>query len=94
MKEKLEKIIYEIIDELNPLLEEKEKLKKHDNEIIFGDSSKLDSLGKVNFIVIFEEKINNELSIEDFSLIDLMTNHDSESIGELVQLINNYLNDN
>ena len=94
MEEKINKIIFEVIDEINFLLEDQNKIEKKENEIIFGHVSKLDSLGRVNFIVILEDKISNEFNLDEFSLIDIIEDHDSLSIQKLSESINNFLSNN
>ena len=87
MKEKLNSIYFDTIDELNDLLDQDNKLGKNVEEIIFGESSKLDSLGVINFMTIIEQKIDNEFNINDFSLFDLISDNQISSGSELIKAI-------
>ncbi len=94
MKEKLNSIYFDTIDELNDLLDQDNKLGKNVEEIIFGESSKLDSLGVINFMTIIEQKIDNEFNINDFSLFDLISDNQISSGSELIKAINNSIENN
>tara|TARA_Y100001970_G_C13955434_1_gene710435 strand:- start:459 stop:746 length:288 start_codon:yes stop_codon:yes gene_type:complete len=94
LKEKLNSIYFDTIDELNDLLDQDNKLGKNVEEIIFGESSKLDSLGVINFMTIIEQKIDNEFNINDFSLFDLISDNQISSGSELIKAINNSIENN
>ncbi len=62
-QEKIVKIIFSAVDETNLLLPNNRQLTKSTETHLFGDSSKLDSLGLVSFIAATEQKIEEELGI-------------------------------
>jgi acyl carrier protein len=61
-KAQIIEIVYEVVDEINQLLEG-EKLKKAFETTLFGESGRLDSLELINFIVATEELIEKRLGI-------------------------------
>ncbi len=60
MKEKILKLIYEAIDVLNAQLSKEEYIEKSASTALFGQGSKLDSLGLINLIVAVEQNIEDE----------------------------------
>ena len=78
MKEKIIKILYSSIDEINKLYSENKKMEKSTKTVLFGSSGSLDSLGLVNFIVSTEEKIQDEFDVL-ISLADERAMSKSES---------------
>tara|TARA_B100000886_G_scaffold334084_1_gene289081 strand:+ start:446 stop:751 length:306 start_codon:yes stop_codon:yes gene_type:complete len=68
-KEFILKLIYSIIDEHNLLNPEDLKLEKSLDTSLFGNESKLDSLGLVNFLVEVENLINNNID-QDICVIN------------------------
>jgi D-alanine--poly(phosphoribitol) ligase subunit 2 len=60
-KQKITELIYSAFDTINEELPKKNRLEKKNDEIIFGDGGKLDSLGLVNLIVSIESIIDEEL---------------------------------
>jgi acyl carrier protein len=60
MKEKVEFVIYKVIDEINLQLIDSEKIEKLKTTVLFGDDAKLDSLGLINFIVQLELQIDTD----------------------------------
>ncbi len=62
-QEKIVKIIFSAVDETNLLLPNNRQLTKSTETHLFGDSSKLDSLGLVSFIAATEQKIEEELGV-------------------------------
>ena len=55
--ERVEKIIFDVIDETNEELSDSEKIGTSVDTILFGENGALDSIGLVNFIVEVEQKI-------------------------------------
>ncbi len=62
--ESMLKCAYQAISELNEQREEKDKILQNENLQLFGSSSQLDSLGLINYLVLFESKLRDELNIE------------------------------
>jgi acyl carrier protein len=60
-REKILKVIYNTIDEINLELDEDKKIEKSINTTLYGGSGTLDSFELVNFVVLLEEKIDDEL---------------------------------
>lgn len=56
----INKIIFDSIEELNCNLKEENKLDKSINTVLYGQKSKLDSLGLVNLIVDVEQRFQDE----------------------------------
>ena len=84
------KTIYQVIDEVNPLLSEDMKLDKSLNTVIFGESGKLDSLGMVNFIVALEDKIKENFGFE-ISLSDGKVISQKNSPLNTIQTLSDYI---
>lgn len=84
------KIIYQVIDEVNPLLSEEMKLDKSPNTVIFGEKGKLDSLGIVNFIVALEDKIKENFGFE-ISLSDGKVISEKDSPLNTIQTLSEYI---
>ena len=61
--ERVEKIIFDVIDETNEELSGNEEIGTSVDTILFGENGALDSIGLVNFIVCLEQKILDELDI-------------------------------
>lgn len=59
-KEKVIQAILSAVDELNMQLPKEKQLEKSVNTVLFGSSSKLDSLGLVDLILATEQKIEEE----------------------------------
>ena len=55
--ERVEKIVFDVIDETNEELSDSEKIGTSVDTILFGENGALDSIGLVNFIVEVEQKI-------------------------------------
>lgn len=51
--------VFDVIDELNPLLPEERRLAKSQDTILFGENGQLDSLDLVRLIMAVEEKVND-----------------------------------
>ena len=89
------KLIYESVDELNLDLESDEQIIKEESTTIFGNNSKLDSMGLVNLITIIEEKLEestgNFISIADEKAMSLESSP-FKTIGTLKDYISKLLN--
>ena len=55
--------IYNVVDEMNMELPEEQLMEKSEDFVLFGQSSKLDSLGLVTFIVAVEQKFQEDLGV-------------------------------
>jgi len=61
--QKVESTIFRAIDEINRQLEPEKRVEKTRDTALLGGSSKLDSLGLINFIVTVEQKVEEEFGI-------------------------------
>ncbi|MBW2975052.1 acyl carrier protein [Candidatus Woesearchaeota archaeon] len=61
MEDKILKLIYEVVDEINEGRPEESKLKKSPDTGLFGGSGGLNSLTFIRFITATEEKIEEEM---------------------------------
>ena len=59
-KQEVLNLIYAAFDEINEQLPKSKRLQKQENETLFGENGKLDSLGLVNLIVSIEGLIDEE----------------------------------
>ena len=57
------RILFDAIDEINDTLPDDRKLKKQPETRLFGRDSALDSLGLVNLIVAFEQRLGDEFGL-------------------------------
>ena len=64
MQDKVEAILYKVMDIVNKQLKDEHRLKKSKDTILIGKESSLDSLGILNFITTTEELIEEEFKIE------------------------------
>lgn len=64
MKETIQRLIFEAIDETNELLDEDQKLKKELSTKLYGPGSQLDSLELVNLVISVEQKIEEFYAVE------------------------------
>ncbi len=62
-KGKILQSIFDVVDDLNMELPEEQLMEKSEGFVLFGQSSKLDSLGLVTFVVAVEQKIQEELGV-------------------------------
>jgi len=60
---KIQKVIFDSIDEMNEQLDADDRLTKLDNTILFGPGSKLDSMGLVNLVIAVEQNIEEEFGV-------------------------------
>jgi len=91
MKEKIELVLFDIVDLINKQLKKKNRLEKSLDTPLIGENSTLDSLGVVNFITTTEVKIEEafDLSItltEDTEFM-FSENGPLQSIGTLAIFI-------
>lgn len=93
--EKITQSIFEVIDDLNPLLPAEQQLEKSPDTVLLGEAGKLDSLGLVNFIVATEQKIEEEFEGATVTLADTMAlspeNSPLATIGTLVEYLSTLL---
>ena len=88
--EKILRIIYAVIDEINEQFEKNQRLEKSQDTVLFGQSGKLDSLGMVNFIVGLEQKVEEDTG-KEISLADQMMNIDEDSPFRTVEGLVQYV---
>ncbi len=62
-KDKILQTIFDVIDQMNMELPEEQLMEKSESFVLFGRSSKLDSLGLVTFIVAVEQKFQEDLGV-------------------------------
>ena len=60
---KIQKVIFDSIDEMNEQLDAEDRLTKSDNTILFSPGSKLDSMGLVNLVIAVEQNIEEEFGV-------------------------------
>ena len=60
-KQRMMDLIYEAIDEVNDTLPPQRRLEKTPTTVLFGTGTTLDSLGLVNLVVGFEQRVVQEL---------------------------------
>ena len=77
MKEKIQQIIYEVIDENNDQQPDDLQLAKELDTPLYGGEGNLDSLGLVNVVVSIEQKIKAEfgktVTVADERVMSLAT---------------------
>jgi acyl carrier protein len=61
IRKRVEGMLFELIEEVNEKLPEDQRIAKGKSTQLFGEGSVLDSLGLVNLIVAFEQKIQSDL---------------------------------
>src|SRR5262245_30754138 len=74
-RQRVEKLLYEAVDEVNLGLAEGDRLQKSPDAVLAGDAGRLDSLGLINFIVAAEKRLQTEFQA-DLSLTDVITSQD------------------
>lgn len=88
-KERVVKVIFSAVDQVNLQLSRENQLSKAIDTAIFGAGAKLDSLGFINFIVALEQKIEDEF--QETILMDNIEisrkNNPFRSIGALANHI-------
>jgi acyl carrier protein len=82
--------IYKAIDEVNGQLPRKLRLKKSQDTVLYGESSKLDSLGLVMVIVATEQRIEDDfgltLTLASEKALS-MKNSPFKTVGSLAEFI-------
>jgi len=88
--EVVKKAVFEAIDEVNEMLSEEYKLQKSPDTVLLGESSSLDSVGLVSFIVAAEEHINTDLGVS-ISLVDEMADIEGplRTVGTFIDYVAN-----
>lgn len=96
-RERVEKAVFEAIDEINLQLPKGVTIEKSSEAPLYGKTGKLESLDFVAFIVEVEEKIQGEFGI-DFVLTDenLLSKESSPflTVGSLVEHLETVLGEN
>lgn len=96
-KEKITSLIFCVIDKVNELMLDEQKLSKSENTKLYGMDGKLDSLGMVNFIVALEHKIEQSLGAS-LTLVNETTmseqNSPFQTVSSLTEYISHLLNEN
>ena len=64
MKDKIDKIVSNSINEINEFLDDDEKVEITSKTALFGDDSPLDSLKFFNLILAIEKNLSDELNLE------------------------------
>lgn len=94
--EQIYRVIFNAIEEINCLLPDESRLDKKNNTVLYGQKSKLDSLGLVNLIVEVEQKMQDELGVS-INLTDekalSQSNSPFYSVDTLCKYIFNHLNE-
>jgi len=62
-RKKIENLTFSAIKEINEQLPREQQLGESRKTILFGKDGSLDSLGLVNFLVIIEQNIEDEFSV-------------------------------
>jgi acyl carrier protein len=92
-KQKVIQAIYTAIDEVNSTLTDSQQLEKTEDEVLYGQSGKLDSLGFVNLIVTIEEEITNAFDVA-CTLADEKAFSQKNSPFRTVATLANYIESN
>jgi acyl carrier protein len=91
-QERLIKIIYSAVDEVNEQLSKEQRLKKSLDIALFNASGIPDSLALVNLIVAIEEKIQEEFNINITLSEELFSNESlPENLGSLLNKLSHIL---
>lgn len=93
-QEGIEKVLYLAVDELNEELPPESKLEKKAETVLYGENSKLDSLGLVKLLVATEQMLEEEFDLS-ITLADDRAMSQSQSpfrtigslAGYIVQLV-------
>ncbi len=96
-KDKVLEIVYEAVEELNEQLPKKRRLEKKEDQALFGEAGKLDSLNLVNLIVNIEALIDEEMD-KTITLADekamSMKNSPFRTIGTIADFIVELIDEN
>ena len=75
--ERIKKAIFAAIDEINLQLSKEKKLRKSMDTALFGEDGGLDSVEFITFVIVTEQKIENE-----FGVTITLTNEQALSRGK------------
>ena len=96
LNEKVEKLVFETIDEINDGLNPSEKINRSVDTILVGQGGQLDSLGLVQLIVSVEQKVNQTFDVL-ISIVDdkaFSQNHSPfRTIGTLINFVTGKVTD-
>jgi acyl carrier protein len=86
--ERVSKILYDAIDEVNKTLSPGNMLEKSPDTVLIGGRGKLDSLGFVNLCLSIEERIERDFK-RSISMVDFLntTDNGSGTIGDMTQYV-------
>ncbi len=90
LKQKILKIIFDAIDDLNSTFPTEKKLEKSVDLHLFGAQGRLDSLGFVNLIIAIEQRIEEEFRVS-VSLADSKALSQQNSPFRTVGLLAEYI---
>ncbi len=88
--DKVTKVIFDAIDEVNMLLPPDVRLAKSTDTILFGSGGGLDSLGQINFLVALEQKIEENLSIS-INFMDVAANSQQDNPLATIETLTDYI---
>ena len=80
-------IVYTAIDSLNEQLSDERKIQKDPTTVLLGNEGKLDSIGFVNFVVLLEEKCQQECGISVSLTETPAEKNPFESVGSLIEYL-------
>ena len=89
VKEKMEELIFDAIDEINEELLEDEKIEKRKDAELFGEDGVLDSLGLVNLILAIEQRVFDKFGIS-ITMADENAMSQEDSPFKSVESLSNY----
>lgn len=88
--EQIQQIIYNAIDEVNEQLSSEKQLVKSLETVLFGKSSKLDSLSFINLVVAIETELE-----EEFDILITIANEEAMTLDfnpyKSVQILSEYI---
>jgi acyl carrier protein len=95
-KDKIEKIVFSVIDEYNAFHSEQQHLEKNTDAVLFSrpgftKQGKLDSIGLINLLVMLEEKMKTGLG-DTFKLnIELLIQEKESKLKNISSLIDHLM---
>ena len=89
-KETVQRVLFDVIDEVNETLPPDRRLTKTAETRLFGRDSTLDSLGLVNLIVAFEQRLSDDLGLA-VTLADEKAMSRSSSPFRTVETLSSYV---
>ncbi|MBC8552742.1 MAG: hypothetical protein H8D23_24210 [Candidatus Brocadiales bacterium] len=90
MKEKIQQLVFQAIDEVNETLSDDQQIIKSSETIIIGPSGTIDSLGLMILITAIEKNIDDSFGIT-ITLFDEHTNLDGNSPFKNVGILTEYI---